>query len=155
MAGSVTLAAWGLIRAMADVVTSGRRVQPVRWRLPGRGLPPGGAQRLGHDQDRVILCLMTGTQIGWIGPLVFTAISQVALAANYSESLTWASRPTADRDGWIAALVVFAVGLIASTVRGPRVRQLHPADGQRFRADPRPPTTPAPTPLAPQAPTLP
>jgi hypothetical protein len=57
-----------MIRAMSDVVTSGRRVQPASWRLPARRLLPGGAQRLGHDWDRVILCLMTGTQIAWIGP---------------------------------------------------------------------------------------
>lgn len=63
-------------------------------------------------------------------PAAFTAISQFALAAKYYEPLTWPSQPTADRDGWIAALVVFVVGLIAFTVRGSRVRQLHPADSQ-------------------------
>jgi hypothetical protein len=71
----------------------------------------------------VIFCLVAGAQIAWIGPLAFTAISQFALVANYSEPLTWPTRPPADRGGWIAALVVFAVGLIVFTVRGPRVRQ--------------------------------
>ncbi len=43
-------------------------------------------------------------------------------------------RGPADQGGWIAALVVFAAGLIAFTVRGPRVRQsgeLRPAVGAR------------------------
>ena len=71
----------------------------------------------------VIFCLVAGAQIAWIGPLAFTAISQFALVANYSEPLTWPTRPPADRGGWIAALVVFAVGLIVFTIRGPRVRQ--------------------------------
>jgi hypothetical protein len=54
--------------------------------------------------------------------VAFTAISQFALIANYSEPLTWPARPPTDRGGWIIAMVVFAVGLIAFTIRGPRVR---------------------------------
>jgi hypothetical protein len=116
------------------------------------GILPVLRNVLGMTGIGVIFCLVTGAQIAWIGPLAFTAISQFALAANYSEPLTWPTRPPADRGGWIAALVVFAVGLVAFTVRGPRVRQsgeLRPADGQRFRANPRPPTTASPTPSAP------
>jgi hypothetical protein len=45
-----------------------------------------------------------------------------ALIAGYSEPLTWATRPPADRGGWIAAVAVFALGLAALTLRGPRVR---------------------------------
>jgi hypothetical protein len=70
--------------------------------------------------------------IAWTGPLAFTAISRFALIANYSWPITWPARPPADRGGWIAALVAFAVGLIAFTIRGPRIRQsgeLCPADG--------------------------
>ena len=46
----------------------------------------------------------------------------VRAIANYSEPITWAARPPADRGGWIAALAVFAVGLAAFTIRGPRIR---------------------------------
>jgi hypothetical protein len=122
------------------------------------GILPVVRNVLGMTGIGVIFCLVTGAQIAWIGPLAFTAISQFALVANYSEPLTWPTRPPADRGGWIAALVVFAVGLIAFTVRGPRVHQsgeLRPADGQRFRASPRPPTTASPTPSAPPGPVLP
>ena len=44
----------------------------------------------------VIFCLVTGAQVAWIGPLAFTAISQFALVAKYSEQLTWPTRPPAD-----------------------------------------------------------
>ena len=50
------------------------------------------------------------------------AICQFALIANYSEPLTWAARPPTDRGGWIAAMAVFAVGLAAFLIKGPRVR---------------------------------
>jgi hypothetical protein len=77
---------------------------------------------LGMTGIGLICCLVTGALIAWIGPLAFTAISQFALVANYSEPLTWPTRPPADRGGWIAAMAVFAVGLIAFTVRGARIR---------------------------------
>jgi hypothetical protein len=70
----------------------------------------------------LILSLVTGGLIAWTGPLGFMAICQFALVANYSEPLTWAARPAADRGGWIAAMVVYAAGLAAFTIWGPRVR---------------------------------
>ena len=67
----------------------------------------------------LVFCLVTGA---WVAPLAFTATSQFALIANYSEPLTWPTRPPADRGGGIAAMVVFAVGLVAFTISGPRIR---------------------------------
>ena len=86
------------------------------------GVLPVVRNVLGMTGIGLISCLVTGALIAWIGPLAFTAISQFALIANYSEPLTWPTRPPADRGGWIAAMVVFAVGLIAFTIRGPRIR---------------------------------
>ena len=70
----------------------------------------------------LIFSLVTGGLIAWSGPLGFMAICQFALIANYSEPLTWAARPATDRGGWIAAMVVYAIGLAAFTIRGPRLR---------------------------------
>jgi len=70
-----------------------------------------------------LLCsLVTGGLLAWIGPLAYQAACQFALIAHYTEPYTWASRPPADRGGWIAAMVAFAIGLIAFTIRGPRTR---------------------------------
>jgi hypothetical protein len=66
--------------------------------------------------------LVTGGLLAWTGPLGYLAVCQFALVADYSEPLTWAARPATDRGGWITALVVFAVGLAAYAIRGPRVR---------------------------------
>jgi len=70
----------------------------------------------------LICSLVTGGLVAWTGPLAFVAVCQFALIAHYSEPLTWAARPATDRGGWIAAMIVFAIGLAAYTLRGPRVR---------------------------------
>ncbi len=70
----------------------------------------------------LICSLVTGGLLAWTGPLGYMAICQFALIANYSEPLTWAARPATDRGGWITAMVVFAIGLAAFAIRGPRVR---------------------------------
>lgn len=77
---------------------------------------------LGMTGIGLACCLVTGALTAWTGPLAFTAVSQFALIANYSWPLTWPARPPDDRGGWIAAMAVFAVGLAAFTVKGPRVR---------------------------------
>jgi hypothetical protein len=87
------------------------------------GILPVTRNVLGMTGIGLIFCLVTGALIAWTGPVAFTAISQFALTANYSEPLTWPTRPPDDPGGWIAAMVVFAVGLAAFTIRGPRIRQ--------------------------------
>ncbi len=87
------------------------------------GILPVACNVLSMTGIGLIFCLVTGALIARTGPLAFTAISQFALIANYSWPLTWPTRPTADRGSWIAAMVVFAAGLLAFTIRGPRIRQ--------------------------------
>jgi hypothetical protein len=84
----------------------------------------GGAENvMGFTGAGLIFSLVTGGLIAWIGPLSFMAICQFALIAGYSEPLTWAARPSTDRGGWIAAMIVFTIALTAFFIRGPRVRQ--------------------------------
>lgn len=77
---------------------------------------------LGMTGIGLVLVLFTGGLLGWVGPLGYIAISEFALIANYSTPLTWPARPPEDRGGWIAAMAVFAVGLVAYTLRGARNR---------------------------------
>ena len=86
------------------------------------GMLPVVRDLLGFTGVALLLSLAIGGLLSWIGPLAYVLICQCAAIANYSEPLTWAARPPTDRGGWIAALVVFAVGLAAFTIRGPRVR---------------------------------
>jgi hypothetical protein len=95
------------------------------------GILPVARNVLGMTGIGLICCLATGALTAWAGPLAFTVISQFALIASYSWPLTWPARPPADRGGWIAALAVFAVGLAAFAVKGPRIRRpddLRPAN---------------------------
>jgi hypothetical protein len=105
------------------------------------GILPVARNVLGMTGIGLVFCLATGALLAWTGPLAFTAISQFALIANYSWPLTWPARPPADGGGWIAAMAVFAVGLVAVTIRGPRIRQsgeLCPAGGPQPLPGPRP-----------------
>ncbi len=86
------------------------------------GILPVVRNILGMTGIGLIFCLVTGALIAWVGPLAFSAVSEFALIANYSAPLAWPARPPTDRGGWIAAMVVFAAGLTAFTIRGPRVR---------------------------------
>jgi hypothetical protein len=86
------------------------------------GMLPVARNLLGFTGVALLLSLAIGGLLSWIGPLAYVLICQCAAIANYSEPLTWASRPPTDRGGWIAAMVVFAVGLAAFTIRGPRIR---------------------------------
>jgi hypothetical protein len=86
------------------------------------GMLPVVRNLLGFTGVALLLSLAVGGLLSWIGPLAYVGICQCAAIANYSEPLTWAARPPADRGGWIAAMVVFAASLAAFTARGPRTR---------------------------------
>jgi hypothetical protein len=86
------------------------------------GMLPVVRNLLGFTGVALLCSLLIGGLLSWIGPLAYVGICQCAAIANYSGPITWAARPPADRGGWIAAVVVFAVGLAAFTIRGPRIR---------------------------------
>jgi hypothetical protein len=86
------------------------------------GMLAVGRNVMGFTGVGLICALAIGGLTSWIGPLAYGALCQFALIANYSEPLTWASRPPADRGAWIAATATFAVALAAYTIRGPRIR---------------------------------
>jgi hypothetical protein len=85
------------------------------------GVLPVARNVLGMASIGLLCSLATGGLLAWIGPLAFMAVSQFALIANYSWPWTWPARPPNDQGGWIAAMTILAVALIAYTTRGPRV----------------------------------
>jgi hypothetical protein len=66
--------------------------------------------------------LVTGGLLAWVLPLGYMAFCQYALTDAWSAPWTWPARPPADRGGWVAAVTVLAVALLAYTLRGPRTR---------------------------------
>jgi hypothetical protein len=63
--------------------------------------------------------LVTGGLLAWVLPLGYMAFCQYTLIEGWSAPWTWPARPSADRGGWIAAMTVLAVALLAYTLRGP------------------------------------
>jgi hypothetical protein len=86
------------------------------------GVLPVARNILGFAGAGLLFSLASGGLLAWVGPLACQAACQWALVARYTEPYTWAARPPDDRGGWICALVVFATGLVAFTIRGPRIR---------------------------------
>jgi hypothetical protein len=64
--------------------------------------------------------LATGGLLAWTLPLGYLAFAQYALLQAWRSPWLWPVRPPADRGAWICACLVFAAGLLAFTVRGPR-----------------------------------
>jgi hypothetical protein len=66
--------------------------------------------------------LVTGGLLAWTLPMGYMAFCQYALLEAWRAPWAWPVRPPTDRGAWIAACVVFAVGLLAFTLRGARTR---------------------------------
>ena len=66
--------------------------------------------------------LVTGGLLAWTLPMGYMVFCQYALLESWTAPWTWPVRPPADRGALICACVVFAVGLLLFTIRGPRAR---------------------------------
>ena len=70
----------------------------------------------------LLASLVTGGLLAWILPMAYAAFAEYALIEAWRSPWTWPVRPPDDRGAWICAAAVFAVGLVAFTVRGARAR---------------------------------
>jgi hypothetical protein len=70
----------------------------------------------------LLTSLVTGGLLAWIPQLGYVAFAEYALNQAWRNPWTWPVRPPTDRGAWICAVLVFAVGLLALTVRGARTR---------------------------------
>jgi len=70
----------------------------------------------------LVTSLVTGGLVAWIVPLGYVGFAEYALAEAWRTPWIWPARPPSDRGAWICAALVFAVGLLAVTVRGARTR---------------------------------
>jgi hypothetical protein len=70
----------------------------------------------------LLTSLLTGGLLAWIIQLGYLAFAEYALNQAWRNPWTWPACPPADRGAWICAVLVFAVGLGAFTLRGARTR---------------------------------
>jgi hypothetical protein len=66
--------------------------------------------------------LVTGGLLAWVLPTAYIALAEYALLESWTNPWTWPVRPPADRGAWLCACAVFAVGVLAFTIRGARTR---------------------------------
>jgi len=61
-----------------------------------------------------------GGAFGWVGPIAYLLVTEVALTGNPTTPWVWAGRPPHDVGAAICAAAVFAAGIVAITLLGER-----------------------------------
>jgi hypothetical protein len=89
------------------------------------GLLPGGTLGLlrylaGTTGLGLLSAVVLGGAFGWVGPMAYLLITEVALTGDATTPWVWAARPPHDRGAAICAGLVFAVGVIATSALGAR-----------------------------------
>lgn len=98
------------------------------------GTLPGGSLALLRDLVGatglgLLSAAALGGAFGWVGPMAYLLITEVALTANPTTPWIWAARPTDDRGAAICVGLVVAAGAAVITALGDRGR------GNRGRGD--------------------
>ncbi|MGH3156184.1 MAG: hypothetical protein ACRDNF_06380, partial [Streptosporangiaceae bacterium] len=89
------------------------------------GYLPGGTlvmlrNVVGTTGTGLLCAAVFGGAFGWIGPMAYVLITEVALTGNPTTPWIWAARPSGDLGGALCAYGVFAAGLVAVTIFGAR-----------------------------------
>jgi hypothetical protein len=93
---------------------------------------PGGSLALlrdfaGMTGIGLLSATVVGGSFGWTGPMGYWLITEGALAGGWTTPWIWVGRPAGDLGGALCAFGVFAAGLAAATVLGPRGPGRQPA----------------------------
>ena len=113
-----------VLRLGAALALTGVAIGLLQLGVTGAGLT-GGVMQLARNVIGVtgiglLTSLVTGGLLAWILPLGYLGFAEYALIEAWRNPWTWPARPPTDRGAWICAALVFAVGLLAFTVRGAR-----------------------------------
>ena len=112
------------LRLGAALALTGIAVGALQVGVTGASLPGGvlilARNVMGFTGIGLLASLATGGLLAWIPPVAYLGFAEFALNAAWRSPWTWPVRPPADRGAWICAAGVFAVGLVAVTVRGAR-----------------------------------
>ncbi len=68
----------------------------------------------------LLLAVATGGLLAWLGPLGYLMLAEIGLTAGWATPWLWPGRPPHDLGGAVCAGLVFAAGLVVTTVRGAR-----------------------------------
>ena len=95
------------------------------------GALPGGTLALlrnlaGTAGLGLLSAVVLGGAFGWVGPMAYLLITEVALNGDTTTPWVWAARPPHDHGAALCAGVVFAAGTVAITALGSRNARGHP-----------------------------
>jgi hypothetical protein len=112
------------LRLGAALALTGIAIGALQLGVTGASLPGGvlvlARNVIGITGIGLLASLVTGGLLAWVPALGYLAFAQYALNEAWHSPWTWPVRPPADRGAWICAVLVFAAGLAAITVRGAR-----------------------------------
>ncbi|HEY6492548.1 MAG TPA: hypothetical protein VIZ43_04690 [Trebonia sp.] len=112
------------LRLGAALALTGIAIGALQLGVAGAGLPGGvlvlARNVIGITGIGLLAAPFTGGLLAWIPPVAYLGFAEYALNAAWRNPWTWPVRPPADRGAWICAALVFAVGLVAFTLRGAR-----------------------------------
>lgn len=114
------------LRLLVAVALAGLAILALQLGAAGESLNEGvlvlARNVIGFTGLGLACSLVTGGLLAWTLPLGYMLFCQYALLELWRAPWTWPVRPPAGRGAWICASVVFAVGLLLFTVRGPRTQ---------------------------------
>ena len=115
-----------VLRFGAVIALTGVAIGLLQLGVTGLSLT-GGVMQLARNVIGItgiglLTSLVTGGLLAWTLPLGYLGFAEYALIEAWRNPWTWPARPPTDRGAWICAALVFAVGLLAFTVRGARTR---------------------------------
>jgi hypothetical protein len=95
------------------------------------GVLPGGTLALlrnlaGGTGLGLLSAATLGGAFGWVGPMAYLLITEVALTGHPTTPWVWAAHPSHDHGAALCAGLVFAVGTVALTMLGARDAGRHP-----------------------------
>ena len=92
--------------------------------MEGGGLLPGVLALLrnlgGTTGLGLLSAVVLGGAFGWVGPMAYLLITDVAFSGDPTTPWIWAARPPHDAGAALCAGVVFAAGAVAITLLGAR-----------------------------------
>jgi hypothetical protein len=98
------------------------------------GVLPGGTLALlrnlaGYAGLGLFAAVVLGGAFGWVGPMAYLLVTEVALNGHPTTPWIWAARPPHDRGAALCVAAVFTVGVVAVTLIGARDAGDHSALG--------------------------
>ncbi len=112
------------LRLGAALALTGIAIGALQLGVTGASVPGGvlvlARNVIGIAGIGLLASPVTGGLLAWVPPLGYLGFAEYALSQAWRNPWTWPVRPPADRGAWICAVLVFAVGLAAVTVRGAR-----------------------------------